>query len=163
MRKIVTILFWTLLLSSKIFSQTKEYNLLDKTFSADIHKRLIAVLDTTAPGMRLLDNVFKPVKGIFTVYRFIATYEGLSFTGKQKEFHDILIVKTDAKNKIILAYQYTLEWSDVPSETDLYVSTCRDTYLVNNLLVDNFLFERPNYYDKNDSKLKDSGRVVFAE
>jgi len=105
------------------------------------------MLDTTRPGLTLIDNVFKPTKGKFTVYRFLATYQGLSFTNKQKEFHDILIVKVGSKNKIILAYQYTLEWAESPLETDLYESTCKNTYLTDNLSIDKFIFERPWYYD----------------
>ena len=163
MLRLLTIITWVLLSSSNIFSQTKEYKLLDKTTSSDISSRLVAMLDTTRPGLTLLDNVFKPIKGKFTVYRFLATYQGLSFTDKQKEFHDILIVKTDSKNKIIIAYQYTLEWAEPPFETDLYVSACKDAYLTDNLSIDKFIFERPWYYDKQDRKLKDSGNIRLIE
>src|SRR5688572_21901127 len=131
----------TLLFSINSFSQVKEYNLLDKTISADIKSSLRSELDTTGLGISLIDNVFKPVKGESTVYRFIATYLGLSFTNEQKEFHDILVVKTDSKNKVIIAYQYTLEWAERPSETDLYVSNCKDIYLTDNLPIDKFMFE----------------------
>jgi hypothetical protein len=159
MLRLLTIITWILLSSSKSFSQTKEYKLLDKTTSSDINSKLVTILDTTRPGLTLIGNVFKPTKGKFTVYRFLATYQGLSFTNKQKEFHDILIVKVDSKNKIILAYQYTLEWAEPPLETDLYESTCKDTYLTDNLSIDKFIFERPWYYDKQDRKLKDSGNI----
>ena len=163
MRKFLIIIIWLLLLSNQIFPQTKEYKLLDKTDSANINGRLIAMLDTAKPGMTLVNNVFKAVKGKFTVYRFLATFQGISFTNKQKEFHDILIVKTDAKNKIISAYKYTLEWAELPSETDLYQSACKNIYLIDNTSIDKFMFERSWYYNKQDRKLKDSAYIKLTE
>ena len=163
MLKFFTLLILTLLLICKIFSQTKEYKLLDKTYSSDINSRLIAMLDTARPGIALINNVFQPVKGKFTVYRFLAIFQGLSFTNTEKEFHDIIIVKTDAKNKIISAYQYTLEWAEPPMETDLYISTCKDSYLADNMVIDKFMFERPWHYDERDRKLKDSAYIKLVE
>ncbi len=138
----------------KICAQIKEYKLLDKTADANINPHLLNILDTSRSRLSLLDNAFKPVKGTFTVYRFIATFEGTSFTNKQKKFHDILIAKTNRKNKIISAYQYTLEWADAP-DADLYVKTAKGNYLTNNMAIDNFMFERIFYDDKANRKLKE--------
>ena len=157
MLKLFIPLILILLFPSPTFSQIKEYKLLDKTVSADINYSQINVLDTKVRGMALLDQVFNPIKGEFTVYRFMAIFNGQSFTGKTKEFHDILIVKTDSKGKIFDAYQYTLEWAELPAENDLYKSSCKDLYLTNEMSIQNFLFTRPWYYDEEDIIFKESG------
>jgi hypothetical protein len=106
----------------------------------------------------LLKNVFNPIKGKYLVYRFIAKFKGESFTGKIKDFQDILIVKTDKNNQIIEAYQYTLEWTDLP-DADLYKSSCHGLYLKDKLNISDFKLVRPWYYDK--EQLDDSGIVVL--
>src|SRR5690348_7820789 len=93
-----------LLLTSIVFAQQKEYKLLDKTSNADIDKSFILRLDKAPRGLPMLDSLFKPVKGEFKVYRFVATFLGKSYTGQEKEFHDLLLVKTDDSNKVIKAY-----------------------------------------------------------
>jgi hypothetical protein len=142
------------------FTQEKEYKLLDKTSNADLDQTFILRLNKTRPGLGMLDSLFMPVKGKFTVYRFLATYRGQSFTGQEKEFHDLLIVKTDEQGKVIKAYQYTLEWAEPPLETDLYLSTAKDLVLKDGLKVEAFGFERPWYEDK-DKRVKDVGVVQF--
>ena len=44
-----------------------------------------------------------------------------------------MIIKTDSKNQIIDAYQYTLEWSEPPFQNDVYKSTAKNLSLTNNL------------------------------
>lgn len=105
-----------------------------------------------------MDNVFKPTAGKYTVYRFLATYQGISYTNKQREFHDVLIVKTNNYNKVIDAYHYTLEWADSPF-ADLYESTARRLYLNDSMPVGDFKFKRLWDADRNDRALKDSGVV----
>ncbi len=144
----------------KTLCQQKVYKLVDKTVAADIKKNILAILDTIHPRYSMMDNAFKPAAGKYTVYRFLATYQGISYTDKQKAFHDILIVKTNNQNKVIGAYQYTLEWADSPF-ADLYERTARGLYLDDNMPVDNFTFKRRWDADKNDQALKDSGVVRF--
>jgi hypothetical protein len=140
------------------FAQQKEYILLDKTSSADIDRSFILRLDKAPRGLPMLDSLFKPVKGAYTVYRFLATFRGKSYTGQEKEFHDLLLVKTDDNSKVIKAYHYTLEWAEMPLEQDMYISTSKDLFLKNGLTIDAFSFERP-WYDDADKKLKDNGVV----
>src|SRR5450631_2539829 len=125
------------LISLNSFSQSKKYLLYDKIVSADINKNIILMLYRISPGISLLNKVFEPIKGKYTVYRFIAKYIGMSFTDQQKEFHDLIIVKTDSKSEIIEAYQYTLEWADSP-DVDLYTSSCRKLYLTDSMNISNF-------------------------
>jgi len=140
--------------------QTKEYKLTDKTIHADIDHRLYTILLTSYRPASLTTRPFKPVKGKFIVYRFIATYRGVSFTQQQKEFHDILIVKTDNRNKIITAFQYTLEWADSP-EADLYRSTCKDVYMADNMCIEKFVFKRSADYDKENTSLDEHAILKF--
>ena len=68
-----------------------------------------------------LDSVFNPVLGNFKVYRFIETIYDYSFDSDSiKEFHKLLIIKTNSLNKIIDAYCYLLEWEEYPSSCALY-------------------------------------------
>ncbi len=158
MSKHVMLILLALVFTGKIMSQQKVYKLLDKTPFANINHHLLDAIDTARPRFPLMDNAFKPQKGRFIVYRFIATFVGTSFTNKQKEFHDVLIVKTNKQNKIIDAYQYTLEWADVP-DADLYESTCKERYLTDNMPIGDFIFKRHWYYDK--TELKETGVIKF--
>jgi hypothetical protein len=155
---LITILIFPV--HGKILSQTKVYKMVDQTTSADINPNLYRILFESARPVSLTTKPFMPVKGKFTVYRFIATYQGLSFTNKEKEFHDILIVKTDRKNKIIVSYQYTLEWTDSP-EADLFKSTCKDTYLTDKMLIEKFRFQRKKDYANDDAKLIEQAIISF--
>ncbi len=105
-------------------AQVKQYKLIDKSYNSDINNNILSILDTGKRGLHLLNTAFKPIKGSAIVYRFIATYQGESFTGKLKKFHDILIIKTDSQNHILDGFQYTLEWAEQPAEIDLYKINC---------------------------------------
>jgi|GEM_PF-2164050 len=148
------------LFSLNSFCQTKKYVLYDKMDSADIKSHILQRLDTTFPGKGVLNGIFKPTKGKYTVYRFVAKYVGSSFTGKLEEFNDLLIVKTDRNRKIIDAFQYTLEWTDNP-DIDLYRSKCRGIYLTDKMNISEFKFKRAKYEESNDRQLLDSGVVEF--
>ncbi len=81
---------------------------------------------------------FEPVDGKYKYYQFIATFKGLSYNEDAeddsiKDFHDILIIKTDNKNKILDAYQHTLEWAEWPSQFDVYRYNTKNVILKNNL------------------------------
>ncbi len=63
-----------------------------------------------------LRKIFEPVSGRYNYYQFVAPFKGLGtiFPGDDlkdsiQNFHDILIVKTNRENRIIDAFQYTLE------------------------------------------------------
>lgn len=143
-----------------VFAQAKEYKLISRTENADFNYNSLAFIDTTTTrGTRRI--VFDPVRGKYTVYFFMATYKGLSYNNTEKEFHDILVVKTDGKQKILDAYQYTLEWAEPPFSYDLYKAKGKGLTLINQLSVEKFLFCRVNYYKESDSKLKETGVLTF--
>jgi len=162
MRKYLIGIAFIFLLNNQIFSQnnqTKEYKFLDKTLNADIDYKAFYVLDTLSPGMSLLERAFRPIKGDFIVYRFLAIFKGVSFTEEEKEFHDILIVKTDSNNKIIHGYQYTLEWAEPPLEYDLFKSHCKNTYLKDSMNIKELVLKRIDWSDKNDIIFKEDGII----
>lgn len=59
-------------------------------------------------------------------YQFVATFKGETMVFPKenlppiKDFHDVLIIKPDDKNRIIDAYQYTTEWAEYPLDYDLF-------------------------------------------
>lgn len=153
-----------LFVGEETYSQDKVYELYDKTPMADISYMKLDSLNTTSPrGMKLLESVFKPAKGNYTVYRFIATFKGESVTGGEKEFHDLLVVKTDKAGKILDALQYTLEWAEPPMEFDLYKARCENVYLVDGMSIEKFKFTIPWYVSNDSQPLKDKGTVQLIK
>ena len=158
------ILSFCLILFINAPAQEKVYELYDKTPMADIsYMKLDSLTTGSSRGLKLLENVFKPAKGSYTVYRFIATYKGESFTGKEKEFHDLLIVKTDKSGKIIDALQYTLEWAEPPMDFDLYKAHCENVFLIDGMSIEKFKFSSPWYVANSSQLLKDSGIVQLIK
>lgn len=143
-----------------LFAQTKEYKLITKTENADFNYRFLDFIDTirTREARR---NVFNPVKGKNTVYVFTATYKGLSYDNTEKNFQDILIVKTDSKQKILDAYQHTLEWAEPPFSYDLYKATAKGLKLINQLSIERFFFRSVDYYKETDREFKETGVLIL--
>lgn len=142
------------------FSQTKEYKLIAKTEKGDFDYPALYGIDTTK-NRESRRSIFNPVKGKYTVYLFIATFTGSSFNNTEKDFHDILILKTNKKNKIIDVFQYTLEWAEMPLSYDLYRANAKKKILVNGLTIDKLNFRRVNYYNEDQRELKQQGVVRF--
>jgi hypothetical protein len=95
-----------------------------KTNNADLNQRAIFSIDTTKTR-ETRRNFFNPTKGKYTVYIFIATFKAKSFDNTEKGFHDILVLKTNKKKQILEAFQYTLEWAEMPFSYDLYQATAK--------------------------------------
>ena len=102
----------------------------------------ISIYDTIEDIPIWFKSVFEPVKGRFTYYQFQSTYLRMSKAEGKKEFHDLMIIKTDSSNNIIDAFQYTLEWAEPPFEYDLFRSTITNIQLTNNLEIQKLGFER---------------------
>jgi hypothetical protein len=156
--------------SISCISQSKKqvYKLKSVTQNADFDYEKLQNFDDVTD----VEEAFIPVqKGYFTVYTFIATFKGKrhwvprvrtyldstdnyqvdkdGFTeedriemNKKGTFHDILIVKTNSKNEIIDAYQYTLEWAEPESSYDLFRSTTKKQKLTNGLSIEKLKFYR---------------------
>ena len=105
-------------------------------------------------------NVFLPIKGSFNVYTFIAAYKGLSHRDEQlHNFHDILIIKTDKDNLIKDAFQYTLEWTEMPFFYDLHKSRSSGVVLLNDLSVKKLNLQRVQEADNSHKKTKEDGVI----
>jgi hypothetical protein len=141
-------------------AQAKEYKLISRTENADFNYNSLTFIDTSRTR-ETRRSAFNPVKGKNTVYVFTATYKGLSFTNTEKVFHDILIVKTDSKQNVIDAYQYTLEWAELPFSFDLYKATAKGFTLINQLSIKDFKFRRTDYYEETDKELKETEILKF--
>jgi hypothetical protein len=156
--------------SISCISQSKKqvYKLKSVTQNADFDYEKLQNFDDVTD----VEEAFIPVqKGYFTVYTFIATFKGKrhwvprvrtyldstdnyqvdkdGFTeedriemNKKGTFHDILIVKTNSKNEIIDAYQYTLEWAEPELSYDLFRSTTKKQKLINGLSIEKLKFYR---------------------
>ena len=98
----------------------RRFRLITVVKNADLDYDMINKIDRITPpfpeGGKYQIGDIKTVMGAFTVYKFLAEYEGLSaFADNPATFHDLLVVKVDDAGVIIDACKYTLEWTDSPS------------------------------------------------
>lgn len=98
------------------------------------------------------------IKGQYTVYKFIAEYEGDSFKGRKVLFHDLLLIKADKANKILDALHYTLEWTDTPS-LDLYRLQNKKLYLKEGLKIKELKLRNP----ETDRELIENGVIEIGK
>lgn len=159
MKKLLIIVF--ILICNLAFGQEKVYKLISKTENADIAYKAFRNFDNFKIYKNNgLKKAFYPKKGKNEVYVFIAEFEGSSFDGTQKIFHDYLILKVDPKTKLILdGFQYTMEWAEPPAITDLYQVTeenqkMRDGFNLNLLKME--LVEQENIKEWR-KELRDNG------
>ncbi|RYH52931.1 MAG: hypothetical protein EON54_14175 [Alcaligenaceae bacterium] len=75
--------------------------------------------------------------------------------------HDIIIVKTNKANKIIDAYQYTLEWAEMPLSYDLYKARVNGLVLTDYFPIEKLRFRRVNYDSKNGREFEEKGKLIF--
>ncbi len=112
--------------------RTKVYVLKKEVRNADIDTLLLEDFDRSANKVTTISNLFEPIRGKFLYFQFIATFKGEVYneTGTLiKDFHDILIIKTDRNYRILDAYQYTLEWLELPLQYDLFRGSAKGTIL----------------------------------
>lgn len=103
-----------------------------------------------------LNNRFKTINGKNTVYHFIASYKGESFTGEFKDFHDLLVIEIDQKTKkIINGYHLTKEWAELPLGSDLYKINANDIILVDSLPISLLKLSHEEY----KNLLEDNGYI----
>ena len=144
--------------------ETKIYKLKKKTTNSDFDYLKLDDIDGNIKdtlNLRNLMPIFEPINGHYTYYQFISTFKGMVCCDGEgfKDFHDILIIKTDNENKIIDAYQYTLEWAEPPLQFDLYKSDTKNATLTNGLDISALKLTRKDYWDEKDRIYKESGRL----
>jgi hypothetical protein len=99
----------------------KHYFLIDSFPNADFNYSNIDRIDSFSTiAIDSVRSVFNPIIGQFTVFQFIAEFNGLAYGNVIETFHDVLIIKINQDRKIIDAFQYTLEWGEMPVSYDLY-------------------------------------------
>ena len=154
MRTVISILC-ILFLATSVKAQ-KEYKLVSKVHNSDFDYDALNSIDTFSNRR----DVFRNIKGSFTVYTFIATFRGLSYRDEQEhDFHDILIIKAGKDNLIKDAFQYTLEWAEMPLSYDLYQAKSTGVALSNELSVKELNLQRVDETDDTDRKSKDEGVI----
>ncbi len=147
-------------------NETKIYKLKKKTINSDFDYLKLEDIDGNIKdtlNLKSLMPIFEPINGQFTFYQFLATFKGEAYNGDGptliKDFHDILIIKTDNKNKVIDAYQYTLEWAEPPLQFDLYKSDCVNLILKTDLDISSLKLTRKDFWDDKDRVHNESGRL----
>lgn len=107
--------------------------------------------------------VFEPIRGKYKCYQFISTSVGQAYNADgpplYKDFHDILIVKTDNEDKIIDAYHYTLEWAERPLQYDIFKSSAQNITLINSLNIEYLKFKRTYSWSEKNKEMKESGII----
>jgi len=181
MRKIHTVLFLFLMTLGQISCQTKEVKMVFENNSVEnptelketkkyVLKKKTINSDFDYSKLDNIDNnkkteSFEPINGDFVYYQFIATFKGNDYiapgdSGESiKTFHDILIIKTDQNNRVVDAYQYTMEWAEMPFQYDVYKSKIENLILTNNLDIKSLNLNRTEFWNENDKLFKESGII----
>ena len=150
--------------------EQKIYLLKKQTTNSDFDYSKLNNIDHNIEGHRNIENlipIFEPIGGQFNYFRFIATFKDEAYNGGDgpiliKDSHDILILKTNNENKIIDAYQYTLEWAEPPSNYDLFKSSAKNLALTDNLDISTLKFIRTGNLYKGEI-LNESGKVKLKQ
>ncbi|MBA3674028.1 MAG: hypothetical protein H0W75_03580 [Chitinophagaceae bacterium] len=145
---------------------SKIYILKKKTTNSDFDYSKLKDIDGNIKdtlNIRNLMPIFEPKSGQLNYFQFLATFKGEGYNGGEapliKDFHDILIIKTDTDNKIIDAFQYTLEWAEPPLQFDLFKSSADNITLINNLDIRQLKFKRTDSWSDDNKDLKESGTI----
>ncbi len=135
------------------------YKLISSTLKGELNYKAFENINYLT--INQLKKAFKAKKGKFEIYFFISEFSENSFDGTIKTFHDFLILKVNPRTKLIIdGYQYTLEWTDSPSE-DLCRVTMKTEVLSNNQNIDALKMELVSPEDGYEWKksLKDNGML----
>ena len=145
---------------------TKIYILKKSTENSDFNYSKLDDIDghkINTLNIKNLMPVFEPVLGKYKYYQFISTFTGQAYNVDGpplfKEFHDILIIKTDNQNKIIDAYQYTLEWAEPPLQFDVFKNSAENINLTDNLDIAKLKFVRTYSWSDDNKGMKESGII----
>jgi len=142
------------------------YKLTKKAIHADFDMSKLNHFDDYRKDIISVKKIFEPLSGEYNYYQFISTFKGLGMISPGDDlkdsiqtFHDILIVKTNNENKIVDAFQYTIEWAEQPFRYDLYRSSVRNLPLTDGMDISTLKFARTEFWDAKDKLLKESGII----
>ncbi len=145
-------------------NETKVYKLKKKATNSDFDYSKLDDFDNNTNDTLNLKNlmlIFDPIPGLYNYFQFIATFKGYSIQNVEKDFHNILIIKTDSKNTIIDAYLYTLEWAEPPLQLNLYKSDMKNVKLKDNLEISELKMTRKEFWDEEDRIYKGGGKLIL--
>ena len=148
------------------FNETKIYKLKKQATNSDFNYSKLNNIDGHKSGTLIIRNlmsVFEPISGQFNYYQFIAAFKGEGYNFDEppiiKDFHNILIVKTDHDNKILDSYHYTLEWAEPPLQYDVFKSSVKDIKLTDGIDISKLQFLRTYSWSEDNKQLKENGII----
>lgn len=150
-----------------LYSEQIEYKLKEFSENSDINLEIFNNFDNyNYTSKDSIKKAFIPIKGMYSVYVFIATFEGESKYRGTQIFHDYLILKVDPKtNKVLDGFQYTYEWAEPPPMSDLYRVSEKNIKLENGMRIDKFKMKiyyiEYTSYSRRD--LIDDGIIILDE
>ena len=152
--------------SATRLNETKIYTLKKQTENSDFNYSKLDDIDSSKMdtlNVRNLMTIFEPVYGQYKYYQFLSTFVGEAYNADGQtlfeDFHDILIIKTDSENKIIDAYQYTLEWAEPPLKYDVFKSSIINIPLTNNMDINLLKFIRTYSWNDDNKELNENGII----
>lgn len=122
--------------------KVKTYQLQQHTAKSRINQSALKKLakDQLRTSSAITSAFSSSRQGKSDTYFFIATYQGNSFDGTVKTFHDYLVLQVDpTTQRIEDGYQYTLEWTD-SSRIDLYRINNANAVLTDSLPIETLDF-----------------------
>ena len=150
--------------------EIKIYKLKKQTINSDFDYSKLDDIDGSYGRFhksKKIITAFEPISGQYNYYQFISTFKGQSYNDGGptliKDFHDILIVKTDSKNQIVDAYQYTLEWSEPPFQYDVYKSKAENLTLTNSLQLTALKLTRTYSWNEKDKIINEEGIILLKQ
>lgn len=150
--------------------ETKIYKLKKQTIHSDFDYATLDDIDGSTNEIlkgKSIQSLFEPVRGEYTYFQCIATFKGSAYNGDEapllRNFHDILIIKTDEHNTIIDTYQYTLEWAEPPRQYDIYRSSVQGLTLTDGMDISTLKFVRADYGSIDNNLLQETGIIQIAK
>ncbi|WP_343632952.1 hypothetical protein [Fluviicola sp.] len=148
----------------RLLKGQKNYRLVSKNEQSDLKYKLFNQFGSVKiySGGKI-EKAFQPKKGKFTVYVFVAEYQGDSFDGTRKTFHDKLILKVNPETSEVLdGFQYTMEWAEPPAAYDLYRVTEDGVVLTHHMDLDELQMRVDDKFQGEYMDLEDHG-IVWLE
>ncbi|WCM43176.1 hypothetical protein MG290_05825 [Flavobacterium sp. CBA20B-1] len=147
-------------------NETKIYKLKKQTTNSDFNYSKLNGIDghkMDTLNIRNIITVFEPVRGEFNYYQFLATFKGEGYNSGEapiiKDFHDILIIKTDSDNNILDSYHYTLEWAEIPLQYDVFKGSSKNLKLTDSLQISKLKLIRTYSWSEDNKELMDNGII----
>lgn len=123
------------------------YYLYSVSQNSDINYDMISQIDTLPYGRVKLKNEFYPIKGNYTVARFLSFSYGYGHEC-QAESNSLLILKVDSNHVVVDGFIYPLQWAEVPAKCELYRIT-KKKKLKNKKTITSLFNSKENPFDIN--------------